>query len=240
MSAIQTRIQRQEQSLRARLKERIVFLDGAMGTMIQLRKLEESDFRGERFAEWGKDLKGNNDLLNLTRPDVIRDIHLAYLEAGADIIETNTFNAQSVSLADYDMVPLAAELAEAGGRVAREAADTHMQHHPGTDVWVAGAIGPTTKTASVATDNHNPAARDITYSELVDAYYEQAKGLVMGGVDLLIVETIFDTLNAKAAFFAIEKLIEDLGFGIPVMASVTFIQAGSDRGMTGQTVEAFW
>ena len=240
LSAIQTRIQRQEQSLRARLKERIVFLDGAMGTMIQLRKLEESDFRGERFAEWGKDLKGNNDLLNLTRPDVIRDIHLAYLEAGADIIETNTFNAQSVSLADYDMVPLAAELAEAGGRVAREAADTHMQRHPGTDVWVAGAIGPTTKTASVATDNHNPAARDITYSELVEAYYEQAKGLVMGGVDLLIVETIFDTLNAKAAFFAIEKLIEDLGFGIPVMASVTFIQAGSDRGMTGQTVEAFW
>jgi len=240
LSAIQTRIQRQEQSLRAKLKERIVFLDGAMGTMIQLRKLEESDFRGKRFADWSKDLKGNNDLLNLTLPEVIRDIHLAYLEAGADIIETNTFNAQAVSLADYDMVSLAAELAEAGGRVAREAADAFMERHPGSIVWVAGAIGPTTKTASVATDNNNPAARDITYAELVEAYYEQAKGLIEGGVDLLFVETIFDTLNSKAAFFAIEKLIEDLGFSIPVMASVTFIQAGSDRGMTGQTVEAFW
>jgi len=240
LPAIQTRIQRQEQSLRAKLKERIVFLDGAMGTMIQLRKLEESDFRGKRFADWSKDLKGNNDLLNLTLPEVIRDIHLAYLEAGADIIETNTFNAQAVSLADYDMVSLAAELAEAGGRVAREAADAFMERHPGSIVWVAGAIGPTTKTASVATDNNNPAARDITYAELVEAYYEQAKGLIEGGVDLLFVETIFDTLNSKAAFFAIEKLIEDLGFSIPVMASVTFIQAGSDRGMTGQTVEAFW
>ncbi len=240
LSAIQARIQHQEQSLRAKLKERIVFLDGAMGTMIQMRKLEESDFRGERFADWCKDLKGNNDLLNLTRPEVIRDIHLAYLEAGADIIETNTFNAQAVSLADYDMVSLAAELAEAGGRVAREAADAYMERHPGANAWVAGAIGPTTKTASVATDNHNPAARDITYAELVEAYYEQAKGLIEGGVDLLIVETIFDTLNSKAAFFAIEKLMEDLGFSIPVMASVTFIQAGSDRGMTGQTVEAFW
>mgnify|MGYP003307983322 CR=1 FL=1 len=178
LSAIQTRIQRQEQSLRAKLKERIVFLDGAMGTMIQLRKLEESDFRGKRFADWSKDLKGNNDLLNLTLPEVIRDIHLAYLEAGADIIETNTFNAQAVSLADYDMVSLAAELAEAGGRVAREAADAFMERHPGTIVWVAGAIGPTTKTASVATDNNNPAARDITYAELVEAYYEQAKGLI--------------------------------------------------------------
>jgi len=211
-----------------------------MGTMIQKRKLNEDDFRGDRFTEWTKDLKGNNDLLNITRPEIIRDIHLEYLRAGADIIETNTFNAQAVSLADYGMESLAYELAHAGASVAREAADLFMKECPNRTVFAAGALGPTTKTASVATDNHNPAARDITYEKLVEAYYEQAKGLIEGGVDILIVETIFDTLNAKAAFFAIEKLFEDMQVTLPLMASVTFIQPGSNRGMTGQTVEAFW
>lgn len=237
---IHERVKHREATLHQLLKERIVFIDGAMGTMIQKRKLGEEDFRGDRFTEWAKDLKGNNDLLNITRPEIIRDIHLEYLRAGADIIETNTFNAQAVSLADYGMESLALELAHAGATVARDAADRFMKECPDRTVFVAGALGPTTKTASVATDNHNPAARDITYNKLVDAYYEQAKGLVEGGVDILIVETIFDTLNAKAAFFAIEKLFEDMGVTLPLMASVTFIQPGSNRGMTGQTVEAFW
>lgn len=237
---IHERVKHREATLHQLLKERIVFIDGAMGTMIQKRKLGEEDFRGDRFTEWTKDLKGNNDLLNITRPEIIRDIHLEYLRAGADIIETNTFNAQAVSLADYGMESLALELAHAGATVARDAADRFMKEWPDRTVFVAGALGPTTKTASVATDNHNPAARDITYNKLVDAYYEQAKGLVEGGVDILIVETIFDTLNAKAAFFAIEKLFEDMGVTLPLMASVTFIQPGSNRGMTGQTVEAFW
>jgi 5-methyltetrahydrofolate--homocysteine methyltransferase len=237
---IHERVKHREATLHQLLKERIVFIDGAMGTMIQKRKLGEEDFRGDRFTEWTKDLKGNNDLLNITRPEIIRDIHLEYLRAGADIIETNTFNAQAVSLADYGMESLALELAHAGATVARDAADRFMKECPDRTVFVAGALGPTTKTASVATDNHNPAARDITYNKLVDAYYEQAKGLVEGGVDILIVETIFDTLNAKAAFFAIEKLFEDMGVTLPLMASVTFIQPGSNRGMTGQTVEAFW
>jgi len=234
------RIKNREATLSKLLRERIVLIDGAMGTMIQKSKLSEEDFRGDRFKDWEKDLKGNNDLLNLTRPEVIRNIHLEYLHAGADIIETNTFNAQAVSLADYGMESLAYELAHSGASVAREAADLFMKECPERTAFVAGAIGPTTKTASVATDNENPAARDITYNQLVDAYYEQAKGLVEGGADLLIVETIFDTLNSKAAFFACEKLIEDMGFPVPLMASVTFIQAGSNRGMTGQTVEAFW
>ncbi|MBT4273807.1 MAG: dihydropteroate synthase, partial [Verrucomicrobia bacterium] len=234
------RIKHREATLSKLLRERIVLIDGAMGTMIQKCKLTEEDFRGERFKDWKRDLKGNNDLLNLTRPEVIRDIHLEYLRAGADIIETNTFNAQAVSLADYGMESLAYELAHSGASVAREAADLFMKECPERTAFVAGAIGPTTKTASVATDNENPAARDITYNQLVDAYYEQAKGLVEGGADLLIVETIFDTLNSKAAFFACEKLIKDMGFSVPLMASVTFIQAGSNRGMTGQTVEAFW
>jgi 5-methyltetrahydrofolate--homocysteine methyltransferase len=240
MKEIHERIKHREATLINLLKERIVFIDGAMGTMIQKHKLTEEDFRGDRFKDWTKDLKGNNDLLNLTRPEVIRGIHLEYLRAGADIVETNTFNAQAVSLADYGMESLAYELAHAGASVAREAVDQFMKEFPDRTAFVAGAIGPTTKTASVATDNENPAARDITYNKLVEAYYEQAKGLIEGGADVLIVETIFDTLNSKAAFFACEKLIEDIGFSVPLMASVTFIQAGSNRGMTGQTVEAFW
>ncbi len=229
-----------EIQLRALFEERIVLLDGAMGTTIQLMKLKEEDFRGERFAKWEKDLKGNNDLLNLTRPDVIEEIHLRYLEAGADIIETNTFNAQSISLADYGMEDLDYEIAEAGGRVARSAADKFMAKHPGKQVFVAGAIGPTTRTASISVDVSNPAARSVTWDDLVAAYGTQVEGLMDGGVDILLVETIFDTLNAKAAFFAIEEVFEKRGVRLPLMASVTFIQAGGDRGVTGQTVEAFW
>ena len=236
MSISQNRIKKLKQLLR----ERILIIDGAMGTMIQMYKLDEAAFRGERFEGWKRDLKGNNDLLNITQPGVIEEIHRHYLEAGADIIETNTFNSQAISLADYGMEALAYELSRDGAVCARRAADTVEQAHPGRVCIVAGALGPTTKTSSISTDVNNSAARGTTYDELVAAYYEQAKGLLDGGADVLLVETIFDTLNAKAAFFAIEKLFDDLGHAVPIMASVTFIQAGSNRGVTGQTVEAFW
>ena len=278
------------EQLQRLLRERIVILDGAMGTMVQQRKLTESDFRGARFASWqGKDLKGLNDLLNITQPQVIEDIHRQYLEAGADVVETNTFNAQSISLADYGMESLAYELSKAGAECARRAVDAFTAAHPDRIGFVAGAIGPTTKTSSISTDVNNSGARGCTYDELVTAYGEQVRGLLDGGADLLLVETIFDTLNAKAAFFAIQKILEDRGLSplpyrrdelresdksdlqeksgargtrpsesitphaerrarsdapyqknIPILASVTFIQAGSNRGVTGQTVEAFW
>ena len=217
------------------LSQRIVFLDGAMGTMIQTYKLDERQFRGDRFKNWGKDLKGLTDLLNLTQPQIIQEIHRSYLEAGADIIETNTFNSQAISLADYGLEKFAYETAKAGAECARRAVD-------GADrkAFVAGAIGPTTKTSSISTDVSNPGARGTTFDELVVAYTEQVRGLVDGDADILLVETIFDTLNAKAAFFAIEKFFEERGVRLPVMASVTFIQAGSNRGVTGQTVEGFW
>ncbi len=226
--------------LDALLKQRIVVLDGAMGTMIQQHRLAEADFRGERFKDWPKDLKGHNDLLNLTRPELIEEIHRQYLEAGADIIETNTFNSQAISLADYGMALLAHEMSKAGAQAARRAADAVMAAQPGRKCFVAGAIGPTTKTSSISTDVSNPAARGVTYDELVAAYAEQVQGLLDGGADILLVETIFDTLNARAAFFAIENVFEERGLRVPLMASVTFIQAGSNRGVTGQTVEAFW
>src|SRR6266480_3666552 len=218
-----------------------------MGTMVQQHQLDEAAYRGERFKNWHKDVKGLHDLLNLTRPDVIEEIHRQYLEAGADLIETNTFNAQALSLADYGMGSLAYEINVAAARCARRAADAVMESNPGRICWVAGAIGPTNKTSSISTDVNNPAARGATFDELATAYYEQAKGLLDSGADVLLVETIFDTLNAKAAFFAILKLFEErniapLPFGassndgrktIPLMASVTFIQAGSNRGVTG-------
>jgi 5-methyltetrahydrofolate--homocysteine methyltransferase len=222
------------------LRDRIVILDGAMGTMIQRYRLDEAAFRAKRFENWTKDVKGNSDLLNLTQPAVIEEIHRQYLEAGADIIETNTFNSQAVSLADYDMADLGYELAKAGAECARRAIDTVMAADPSRRCFAAGAIGPTTKTASVSTDPLDPAARSVTFEELVAAYEEQVKGLLAGNVDLLLVETIFDTLNAKAAFFAIEKHFHEGGRRVPIMASVTFIQAGSNRGFSGQTVEAFW
>jgi 5-methyltetrahydrofolate--homocysteine methyltransferase len=245
--------------LKRLLRERIVILDGAMGTMIQQHKLDETAFRGDRFANWsGKDLKGLNDLLNVTQPQVIEEIHRQYLEAGADIIETNTFNSQRISLADYGMESLGYGLSKAGAECARHAADTIEKAQPGRICFVAGAIGPTTKTSSISTDVNNPGARGCSYDELVAAYSEQINGLLDGGADLLLVETIFDTLNARAAFFAIQKIFEERGinplpysasgesqisnlkFQIPILASVTFIQAGSNRGVTGQTVEAFW
>jgi len=226
--------------IEALLKERILILDGAMGTMIQQRKLDEAAFRGERFKEWKKDLKGHNDLLNLTQPAVIEDIHRQYLEAGADIIETNTFNSQAISLADYHLETLGYELSKAGAACAKRAVEKVQAAQPGRRCFVAGAIGPTTKTSSISTDVNNPAARGTTYEELVAAYSDQVRGLLDGGADLLLVETIFDTLNAKAAFFAIQQVCENGGRRVPIMASVTFIQAGSNRGVTGQTVEAFW
>ncbi|MDX6765799.1 MAG: methionine synthase [Candidatus Methylacidiphilales bacterium] len=225
-----------ETALRTLLQERLVFIDGAMGTMIQQYKLSEADYRGTRFQDWPKDLKGLGDLLNLTRPDIITGIHRQYLEAGADIVETNTFNSQSISLADYGMESLAYELARAGAANARAAVDAFTARR----CFVAGAIGPTTRTSSISTDVNDPGARGVTYDELVAAYREQARGLLDGGADILIVETIFDTLNAKAAFFAIEQLLDERRQRVPLMASVTFIQAGSNRGVTGQTVEAFW
>src|SRR5262245_52193010 len=222
------------------LRERIVFIDGAMGTMIQTYKLDEAAFRGERFKSWKKDLKGLNDLLNITQPRVVEEVHRKYLEAGADIIETNTFNAQSISLADYGMESLAYEIAKAGAEAARRAADGVMKENSGRACFVAGAIGPTTKTSSISTDVNNPGARGATFDELVEAYTEQVRGLLDGGADILLVETIFDTLNSKAAFFAIDKYFAERSIRVPIMASVTFIQAGSNRGVTGQTVEAFW
>ncbi|MBP6343657.1 MAG: homocysteine S-methyltransferase family protein, partial [Candidatus Omnitrophica bacterium] len=222
------------------LNQRIVIIDGAMGTMIQRHKLTEEQFRGERFKDHPGDLKGNNEILNITQPQIIEDIHTAYLDAGADIVETNTFNAQAISLADYKMETLGYELSKAGAAAARRAADKAMAKTPGRRCFVAGAIGPTTKTSSISTDVNNPAARGTTFDELVRAYTEHVKGLLDGGADVLLVETIFDTLNAKAAFFAIQKYFEETGRSVPIMASVTFIQAGSIRGVTGQTVEAFW
>jgi 5-methyltetrahydrofolate--homocysteine methyltransferase len=236
MSVKLNRIEDLEQLLR----ERIVIIDGAMGTMIQTYKLDEAAFRGDRFKNWPKDLQGNNDLLNLTQPRVIEAIHRQYFEAGADMVETNTFNSQAISMADYRMESLAYELSRAGAEAARRAADQVMEEQPGRVCFVAGAIGPTTRTSSISTDVHNPAARGTTYDELVEAYTEQTRGLLDGGADLLLVETIFDTLNARAAFFAIQKHFDETGRRVPLMASVTFIQAGSNRGVTGQTVEAFW
>ncbi len=229
-----------EPEIRDLLRERLLILDGAMGTMIQRYKLDEAAFRGERFKNWNKDLKGHNDLLNVTQPAVIEEIHRQYLEAGADIVETNTFNSQSVSLADYGMDNLGYELSKAGAECARRAVVQVMAAQPARRCFVAGAIGPTTKTSSVSTDSNDAAARGITYQELVRAYGDQVRGLLDGGVDVLLVETIFDTLNAKAAFFAIQQLFAEGARQVPIMASVTFIQAGSNRGFSGQTVEGFW
>ena len=211
-----------------------------MGTMIQMHRLDEKAFRGERFAGHAHDLKGCNDLLCLTQPDLITDIHRQYLEAGADIVETNTFNSTSISMADYKLEPYVYEMNVAGARAAKKAAELVMAKDLSRPRFVAGAIGPTNRTCSISTDVHSAATRGVTYEQLVQAYYEQARGLIDGGADILVVETIFDTLNSKAAFFAIATLFEERAIRVPLMASVTFIQAGSNRGVTGQTVEAFW
>ena len=210
-----------------------------MGTMIQSHKLDEAGFRGERFKDWPAELKGNNDLLNLTQPQIIQAIHREYLEAGADLLETNTFNSTAISLADYKLEALAYELNTAGARNARAAADAFMAANPGRVCWVAGALGPTSKTASLSPDVHNPAFRAITWDQLVAAYCEQSRGLIEGGADLLLVETVFDSLNSKAALVAIENCFEDAGRRLPVMLSFT-ITDKSGRTLSGQTVEAYW
>lgn len=221
------------------LEERILFFDGAMGTMIQRHKLEEEDFRKGKFEDAPKDLKGNNDLLVFTRPDVIAGIHKAFLEAGSDIIETNTFNATSIAQADYEMEHIVHELNVEGAKLARRVVDDFMKEHPDRECFVAGAIGPTNKTASLSPDVDRPEFRTTSYDELKQAYYEQAKGLVEGGVDILMPETTFDTLNVKAALYAFEELFEELGVRLPVIVSTT-ITDQSGRMLTGQTVEAFW
>ncbi len=240
-------------SIRDLLNERILIIDGAMGTMIQNHKLAEKDYRGDRFKDWPSDLKGNNDLLCLTQPQIIKEIHKQYLEAGADIIETNTFNAQKVSLADYHMEELAYEINLAAAKIAREAVkefyEARKVSHTGGDLeeaWVAGAIGPMNKTLSLSPDVNNPGYRALTFDDAVTAYYEQVKGLVEGGVDILLIETIFDTLNAKAAIFAIKKYFREAppppegGMKeIPIMISGTITDA-SGRTLSGQTLEAFY
>jgi 5-methyltetrahydrofolate--homocysteine methyltransferase len=219
------------------MRERIVIIDGAMGTMIQRYKLGEADYRGERFADHPKDLKGNNELLQFTRPDVLREIHAQYLAAGADIIETNTFGATSIAQEDYGLAPLAREMNVAAARLARECADAAST--PDKPRFVAGAIGPTPRTASISPDVNDPGARNVDFETLRAAYFEQAEGLLEGGVDLFLVETIFDTLNAKAAIFALDELMEQSGERLPVILSGTVTDA-SGRILSGQTVEAFW
>ncbi|HET9433612.1 MAG TPA: homocysteine S-methyltransferase family protein [Chitinophagaceae bacterium] len=223
-------------NIRKELEKRILIIDGAMGTMIQQYKLNEADYRGERFKDWPSDLKGNNDLLSLTQPHIVKEIHRKYLEAGADIIETNTFNAQKVSLADYGMQSLAYEMNLAAAKIAKEAVN-----ESGKSAWVAGALGPLNKTLSLSPDVNNPGFRALTFDDAVDAYYEQTKGLIDGGVDLLLIETIFDTLNAKAAIFALKKYFREHPDKerIEIMISGTITDA-SGRTLSGQTLEAFY
>lgn len=222
-------------NIKQELDKRILVIDGAMGTMIQRHKPTEADYRGERFKDWPSDVKGNNDLLCITRPDIVISIHKEYLDAGADIIETNTFSSTSIAQADYNMQSLAYELNVAAAKCARQAVK-----ESGKQAWVAGAIGPLNKTLSLSPDVNNPGYRAVTFDEVVDAYYEQIKGLVDGGVDLLLIETIFDTLNAKAAVFAVKKYYRDTKKEpLPVMISGTITDA-SGRTLSGQTLEAFY
>ena len=231
--------------IRKELEKRILVIDGAFGTMIQRHKLTEADYRGERFKDWHSDVKGNNDLLSITQPQIIIGIHKEYLEAGADIIETNTFSSTVIAQADYDMQSLAYELNVAAAQCARKAitefnASSKIPPSGGGGAFVAGAIGPLNKTLSLSPDVNNPGFRAVTFDEVVEAYYEQIKGLVDGGVDLLLIETIFDTLNAKAAIFAIKKYFRDTKQPeLPVMISGTITDA-SGRTLSGQTLEAFY
>ncbi len=235
MSARNARLQ----ALQHALSQRILILDGGMGTMIQSYKLEESDYRGERFADWPSDVKGNNDLLLLSRPDVIQAIEKAYLDAGADILETNTFNATRVSQADYGMEELVYELNVEGARLAREVADAKTAETPDRPRFVAGVLGPTSRTCSISPDVNNPGYRNVTFDLLVENYTEATRGLIEGGADLILIETIFDTLNAKAAIFAVQQVFEEDGVELPIMISGTITDA-SGRTLSGQTTEAFW
>lgn len=220
------------------LSKRILVLDGAMGTMLQRHNFTEEDFRGERFADFPHPLKGNNDLLSLTQPQAVKDVHRQYFAAGADIVETNTFSSTTIGMADYHMEHLVYELNYESARLARQAADEFTAKEPLKPRFVAGSIGPTNRTASMSPDVNNPGFRAITFDELLIAYKEQVKALIDGGADILLVETIFDTLNAKAALFAIEEVKDELGLDIPVMVSGTITDA-SGRTLSGQTVEAF-
>ncbi|MEE9510993.1 MAG: homocysteine S-methyltransferase family protein, partial [Gammaproteobacteria bacterium] len=220
------------------LEQRIVFLDGAMGTMVQACKLSEEDYRGERFADCSQDLKGNHDLLNLSRPDVIREIHADFLRAGADIIETNTFTANAPSLADYGLESLVSEINQAGAAIARTVAD-EIAAETGQPRFVAGVLGPTNRTASLSPDVNDPGFRNINFDQLVSTYGDAVRALVAGGADFLMVETIFDTLNAKAALYAVQTCMAEDGLTIPVMLSGTITDA-SGRTLSGQTTEAFW
>jgi 5-methyltetrahydrofolate--homocysteine methyltransferase len=233
---MKTPVYTRAQALPEILKNRIAILDGAMGTMIQRFKLSEADYRGERFKDFPKDVKGNNELLSLTRPDVIRDIHEGYLAAGADMIETNTFGATTIAQADYDMQHLTREMNLQSAKLARAACDKFST--PDKPRYVVGALGPTPKTASISPDVNDAGARNVTFEELRAAYYEQVEALVEGGSDVLLVETIFDTLNAKAALFAIEEFFEASGERLPLIISGTVTDA-SGRILSGQTVTAF-
>ena len=221
------------------LKQRILILDGAMGTMIQEYKLEEQDYRGERFKDWHVLIKGNNDLLSLTQPKIIADIHRAYLEAGADIIETNTFNATTISMEDYDMASLSREINLESAKLARSVWDELEAKDPSKPRYVAGVLGPTSKTCSISPDVNDPGYRNINFDKLVAAYVESTLALMEGGADLILIETIFDTLNAKAASFAVEEAFEQAGRSLPVMISGTITDA-SGRTLSGQTTEAFY
>ncbi|MGZ8953531.1 MAG: homocysteine S-methyltransferase family protein, partial [Methylovulum sp.] len=225
--------------LKRQLAQRILFLDGAMGTMIQSYKLEEKDYRGTRFIGWDIDLKGNNDLLSLTQPDIIKSIHNAYFAAGADIVETNTFNATTIAMADYRMEALAYEINLESARLACQAADEYTQKMPEKPRFVAGVLGPTNRTASMSPDVNDPGFRNISFDELVTAYTEATRGLIDGGADIILIETVFDTLNAKAAAFAVEQVFETQNYKLPVMISGT-ITDSSGRTLSGQTVAAFW
>ena len=227
------------EKFKAAVKERILIMDGAMGTMIQRYKLDEAGYRGTEYAKWNQDVKGNNDLLSITQPHIIKEIHSQYLEVGADIIGTNTFNATTISMADYSMESEAYKINVAAAKIARETADEWEAKTPEKPRFVAGAVGPTNRTASISPDVNNPGYRNVTFDELVEAYKSQTKGLIEGGVDIIIIETIFDTLNAKAAGFAVLSAFKEVGRELPVMISGTITDL-SGRNLSGQTPEAFY
>ncbi|HEX5111390.1 MAG TPA: homocysteine S-methyltransferase family protein, partial [Saprospiraceae bacterium] len=227
------------EQLKELVKQKILVLDGAMGTMLQRHKLTEQDYRGEIFAHWPSDLKGNHDLLNLTRPDVVAGVHYAYFEAGADIVETDTFNANAISQADYGTQDFVYEINLAAAKLARKVADEFTLKEPNKPRFVAGSIGPTNRTSSMSPDVNRPGFRATTFKELADAYREQARGLIDGGADLLLIETVFDTLNCKAALFGITSLIEETNADVLIGVSGTITDA-SGRTLSGQTIEAFW
>ena len=231
-------IEMEKQNICEAIKERILVLDGAMGTMIQRHKLEEEDFRGEQFKNHHSSLKGNNDLLSITRPDIIKEIHAEYFAAGADIAETNTFSSTTIAQADYHLEDAVYELNYQSAKIAKEVSDEFTKNEPNKPRYVTGSMGPTNRTASLSPDVNDPGYRAVTFEELVDAYTEQIRGLVDGGVDMLLVETVFDTLNAKAALFAIEQYNMNNEVNIPTMISGTITDA-SGRTLSGQTTEAF-